>query len=172
MWGVELQQGNGGKNSTCVKKSQQQLLVPLVHLLNMTKQWQINRKTLDAGWKYFLWLKTIIQKVSARIGGGRQGRGWGHVSGAAVDGTAHWCIYLLVKRRAVFISDLRVMLEVRGYMALGLLLYEQAKEDWLRLRTALSTLYINVWWSGKTLWISVWLKNMVLTIFYFLFLPI
>lgn len=51
-------------------------------------------------------------------------RGWGRVSGAEVDGTAHWGIYLLVKRRAVFMSDLGVMLEVRK-----LLLHEQAKED-------------------------------------------
>lgn len=56
-------------------------------------------------------------------------RGWGRVSGAADDGTVHWCIYLLVKRRAVFIGDLRVMLEVGGCMALGLLLHKQAMED-------------------------------------------
>lgn len=57
--------------------------------------------------------------MSVRIVEGRQNRGWGRVSGAAGDGTLHRCIYLLGKWRAVFISDLRVMLEVGGVYGTG-----------------------------------------------------
>lgn len=91
-----------------------------------TQRDQINRKTLN---------RQVLAVVDSHSGsvqrmvGESPGRGWGRVSGAAVDGTAHWCIYLLVKRRAVFMSDLGVMLEVKGRMVLGLLLHEQAEED-------------------------------------------